>query len=163
MQKKGGRLRALAKQMREDVDDFEDNKVDVRREDKTIRSFKIPHQKEITGTLMQIDSYTRMNKGKEQRREAGISINKNHHLRIIGPNGIGKTTLLEKMAQGSDQEVTIHADARVGYYRQDFRGLDFEKTVYQELVSVMPTLDEQKLRSVASGFSHWKRPYFLTK
>ena len=150
--KKGGRLRALAKQMREDVEDFEENKVDVRREDKTIRTFIIPHQKDITGNLMEISSYTRMNKGKEQRREANFVIRKNHHLRIIGPNGIGKTTLLEKMAQGSDEGVSIHGDVRVGYYRQDFRGLDFEKTVFDELASVMPTLDEQKLRSVASGF-----------
>lgn len=150
--KKGGRLRALAKQMREDVADYEDSKVDVRRDDKTIRSFTFPHQKEITGTLMTISSYTRMMKGKEQRRDIDIVINKNHHLRIVGPNGIGKTTLLEKMAQANDQGVTLHEDVRVGYYRQDFKGLDFEKTVYEELSSVMPRLDEQKLRSVAAGF-----------
>lgn len=149
---KGGRLRALAKQMREDVDEFEDNKVDVRREDKTIRPFIIPHQKDINGSLMTIKSYTRMNQGKEERREKDIALTKNHHLRIIGPNGIGKTTLLEKMAKDSDQGVSIHPEVRVGYYRQDFRGLDFNNTVYQELASVMPVLSEQKLRSVAAGF-----------
>jgi len=151
--KKGGRLRALAKQMREDVADFEDNKVDVRKEDKTIRNFTIPHQKDITGDLMTISSYTRMNaKGKEERREASINIRKNHHLRIVGPNGIGKTTLLEKMAKGSDEGVSTHSDVRIGYYRQDFRGLDFEKTVYEELKSVTPVVSEQRLRSVAPGF-----------
>ena len=149
---KGGRLRALAKQMREDVDEFEDNKVDVRREDKTIRDFIIPHQKQITGDLMEISSYTRMHNGKEQRRDASITIRKNHHLRIIGPNGIGKTTLLEKIAQTEDQGVSVHSEVRIGYYRQDFRGLDFEKTVYQELASVMPIEDEHKLRSTASTF-----------
>lgn len=149
---KGGRLRALAKQMREDVDEFEENKVDVRREDKTIRNFTIPHQKDITGALMTITSYTRMKNGKEERKEKDIAITKNHHLRIIGPNGIGKTTLLEKMAQNKDEGVKVHPEVRVGYYRQDFRGLDFNKTVYQELASVMPVLSEQKLRSVAAGF-----------
>lgn len=150
--KKGGRLRALAKQMREDVEDFEDNKVDVRREDKTIRSFVIPHQKEITGNLMHIKSYTRMNNGKEQKRDTDIDITKGHHLRIVGPNGIGKTTLLAKMADKNNDGVVMHENVRIGYYRQDFRGLDFEKTVYQELSSVMPVLDEQKLRSVSAGF-----------
>ncbi|MCD5390022.1 MAG: ATP-binding cassette domain-containing protein [Candidatus Pacebacteria bacterium] len=150
--KKGGRLRAVAKQMRDDVADFEDNKVDVRREDKTIRNFTIPHQKEITGKLMHIKSYTRMNNGKEQRRDASIDITKGHHLRIVGPNGIGKTTLLSKMADKNDEGVEMHDDVRIGYYRQDFAGLDFEKTVYKELASVMPILDEQKLRSVAAGF-----------
>jgi len=150
--KKGGRLRALAKQMREDVDEFEDNKVDVRREDKTIRKFIIPHQSEITGTLMDIQSFTRMIKGKEERKSADIQITKGHHLQIMGPNGIGKTTLLEKIAKVNDEGVSVHPDVRIGYYRQDFRGLDFEKTVYQELASVMVKLDEQKLRSVAAGF-----------
>ncbi len=150
--KKGGRLRALAKQMREDVADFEENKVDVRKEDKTIRNFTIPHQKDVTGKLMEISSYTRMWNGKEQRREVDIAITKGHHLRIVGPNGIGKTTLLEKIAQVADEGVRTHNDVRIGYYRQDFRGLDFEKTVYQELASVMPIVDEQKLRSVAAGF-----------
>lgn len=150
---KGGRLRALAKQMREDVDEFEDNKVDVRREDKTIRNFVIPNQKNITGDLMNISSYTRMNaKGKEERREASIAIRKNHHLRIIGPNGIGKTTLLKKMADANDEGVLLHSDVRVGYYRQDFQGLDFEKTVFDELATVMPVVSEQKLRSVAASF-----------
>lgn len=149
--KKGGRLRAVAKQMREDVDEFEDNKVDVRREDKTIRKFTIPNQKNITGTLMKIDSYTRMNKNKEERRDADISITKGHHLRIIGPNGIGKTTLLKKMAE-AESGVTLHSDLRLGYYRQDFQGLDFDKTVYQELASVMPVEDEQKLRATAASF-----------
>ena len=150
--KKGGRLRALAKQMREDVEEFEDNKVDVRREDKTIRKFIIPHQKEITGDLMTISSYTRMRNGKQERREAHIAIRKNHHLRIVGPNGIGKTTLLEKMAKGKDEGVEIHPEVRIGYYRQDFRGLDFEKTVYQELASIMKVEDEQKLRATAASF-----------
>lgn len=150
--KKGGRLRALAKQMREDVEEFEENKVDVRRDDKTIRNFTIPHQSEVTGKLIQINSFTRMIKGKEQRRTCDIDITKGHHLRIIGPNGIGKTTLLEKMASGNDEGMVLHEDVRIGYYRQDFRGLDFEKTVYEELASVMPILSEQKLRSVSAGF-----------
>lgn len=151
--KKGGRLRALAKQMREDVEEFEDNKVDVRREDKTIRNFTIPNQKNITGNLMNISSYTRMNaKGKEERREASIAIRKNHHLRIVGPNGIGKTTLLEKMAKATDEGVETHPEVKIGYYRQDFRGLDFDKTVFDELASVMNTVDEHKLRSTASTF-----------
>ncbi|MAQ77475.1 hypothetical protein CL684_03040 [Candidatus Campbellbacteria bacterium] len=148
---KGGRLRALAKQMREDVDEFEDNKVDVRQEDKTIRNFIIPHQKDVTGNVMEIRSYTRMKDGKEQSREANIDIRKNHHLRIVGPNGIGKTTLLEKIAT-EDSGVYAHPDVRIGYYRQDFRGLDFDSTVYDELAKVMPVVDEQKLRSVAAGF-----------
>ncbi len=41
---------------------------------------------------------------------------------------------------------------RVGYYRQDFSNLDFDKTVYQELAAVMEKQVEKTLRSVAAAF-----------
>lgn len=42
---KGGKMRLIAKKMRADVEEAEESKVDVRKEDKTIREFTIdPHQ-----------------------------------------------------------------------------------------------------------------------
>jgi ATP-binding cassette subfamily F protein 3 len=41
---------------------------------------------------------------------------------------------------------------RVGYYRQDFSNLDFEKTVYEELMAVMEKQVEETMRSTAAGF-----------
>jgi ATPase subunit of ABC transporter with duplicated ATPase domains len=41
---KGGNLRAVAKRMRDDAAEMEEEKVDVRKEDKTIRAFTIPAQ-----------------------------------------------------------------------------------------------------------------------
>src|SRR5680860_881247 len=41
---KGGRMRLLAKKMRTEAEEMEEEKVDVRREDKTIRNFIIPTQ-----------------------------------------------------------------------------------------------------------------------
>jgi len=41
---------------------------------------------------------------------------------------------------------------RVGYYRQDFSNLDFNKTVYQELSAVVDRPIEQDIRSTAAGF-----------
>ena len=42
---KGGGMRLIAKRMREQVEEAEEEKVDVRKEDKTIRPFTIPVQK----------------------------------------------------------------------------------------------------------------------
>ena len=50
--KKGGRLRILAKRMREDAAEMEKNKVDVRREDKAIRPFIIPAQENLYGDII---------------------------------------------------------------------------------------------------------------
>ena len=72
-------------------------------------------------------------------------------LHIIGPNGIGKTTLLERIAKGSMKGVTIKDGIIVGYYRQDFSTLDFEKSAYQELAKVLKRLDDQVLRKTAAS------------
>lgn len=149
---KGGRMRLLAKRMREEAADLEENKVDVRREDATIRQFKIPFQEDTVGELVNISSYSIMQNGKIKTKPAKISLRKNQHLLLSGPNGIGKSTLLESIATGKADGAHITPDVKVGYYRQDFSTLDFNSTVYDSLLSVLKTHDEERLRSVAANF-----------
>jgi ATP-binding cassette subfamily F protein 3 len=77
---------------------------------------------------------------------------KNTHLLLSGPNGIGKTTLLESLANGTNPDSHIADGIVVGYYRQDFSTLNFEDTVYQSLSAVMPVLHEETLRATAASF-----------
>ena len=158
---KGGRLRLLAKRMREDAEEMEESKVDVRKEDKTIRKFTIPAQEGLIGEILNILSVAVVRKGKSFdsaqgkliKRKVEISLNKNRHLLLSGPNGIGKSTLLEAIASGSVKGAKIADSVRIGYYRQDFSTLNFEDTVYNSLVSVtVGEVDEQNLRSIAAGF-----------
>src|SRR3989338_2994995 len=46
---KGGQMRLLAKRMRERAEEFEEEKVSVRKEDKSIRPFTIPEQENVRG------------------------------------------------------------------------------------------------------------------
>ena len=149
---KGGRMRILAKRMRESAAEAEESKVDIRREDKTIRKFTIDVKKHHVGELLRIDSLSIMKDHEVVERKAGISLLKNRHLLLIGPNGIGKSTLLENLAHNTEKGARISDGVRVGYYRQDFSTLNFDETVYQILESVMDIKDEQVLRSVAAGF-----------
>src|SRR3972149_10336257 len=77
---------------------------------------------------------------------------KNRHLLLKGPNGIGKSTLLESIALGTAKGITIATGVRVGYYRQDFSTLNFDDTVYDSLIAVMKERDEHTMRSTAAGF-----------
>ena len=149
---KGGRLRAVAKQMREVAADAEENKVDVRREDKTIRPFNIPRQEDVGGEIIKIDSFTRMIDGEISEKKAMVALRKGDKLVLSGPNGIGKSTLLESMATGKAKGAHIADGVEVGYYRQDFSTLNFEDTVYDSLANVLDRVDEQMLRSTAAGF-----------
>ena len=149
---KGGQMRMVAKRMREKAAELEEAKVDVRKEDKAIRPFRIPPQEGLTGEILNISSLNVIQKHKLVERKVKISLRKKTHLLLAGPNGIGKSTLLQSLADGTAKGATLAADVRVGYYRQDFSNLDFDKTVYQELASVSSRNVEEELRRTAASF-----------
>ncbi|MDD5318312.1 MAG: ATP-binding cassette domain-containing protein [Candidatus Pacebacteria bacterium] len=151
---KGGQMRLVAKRMREKAEELEEEKVDTRREDKTIRSFIIPAQQDLPGEILTVSSFSVMNPKthKPVTRKTTISLRKNQHLLLKGPNGIGKSTLLEHIAKNEAAGVTIAPDVKVGYYRQDFSTLDFNDTVYNSLMEVMEKKIEESMRSTAAGF-----------
>lgn len=149
---KGGKMRNVAKKMREKVEEMEDEQVDVRQEDRMIRKFVIPFQDDLSGELLHITSFLTIKNHKPVVKKKEISLRRNQHLLLHGPNGIGKSTLLEALASGKAPGAIVAPDVRIGYYRQDFSNLDFDKTVHQELDAAMEGLDEVRLRSVAAGF-----------
>ncbi|KKP82039.1 MAG: hypothetical protein UR83_C0059G0010 [Candidatus Moranbacteria bacterium GW2011_GWF2_35_54] len=138
---KGGKMRIIAKKMRDEIEQMEEDKVDVRKEDKTIRKFVIPAQPDVVGNIITITSVGVMKNHQPTEKPVEIILKKNQHLLLKGPNGIGKTT-----------GAKILDGIRVGYYRQDFSTLDFEETVYDTLIGAMQKQEEEKMRAVASGF-----------
>ena len=149
---KGGRMRILAKRMRESAAEAEENKVDVRREDKTIRKFIVPVGQHHIGEILRIDCLSIMKDHEVAERVANISLMKGRHLLLTGPNGIGKSTLLEHLAHDTEAGAKISEGVTVGYYRQDFSTLDFDETVFNTLEKVMGKPNEQEMRSIAAGF-----------
>lgn len=149
---KGGKMRLVAKKMRDEIEQMEAEKVDVRQEDKTIRDFEIPAQNDFVGNVITITSVNVMKDHKPTEKEVNVVLKKGDHLLLKGPNGIGKTTLLERLAENKSEGAKILDDVRVGYYRQDFSTLNFDDTVFDALLDVMKIRSEEKMRSVASSF-----------
>lgn len=148
---KGGKMRKLASKLRDQVEEAEEDMVDVRREDKTIRDFEIPAQ-EFSDVVVNMTSVPLLKDGESTHAPVEIILRKNRRLRIIGPNGIGKTTLLRRLADREDPGMVIHPEVKVGYYRQDFSGLDFDMTAYDCLAQVMEIESNENLRQVAAEF-----------
>jgi ATPase subunit of ABC transporter with duplicated ATPase domains len=96
---KGGKLRAVAKKLSEKAEELESQITETRREDKTIRDFTIPNQEGIGGQIIQISSVQIIKNHHPIEKEVNISLGKNRHLLLSGPNGIGKSTLLESIAK----------------------------------------------------------------
>jgi ATPase subunit of ABC transporter with duplicated ATPase domains len=149
---KGGKMRLVAKKLREEAEEYEENKVDVRKEDKTIRPFTIEIPKELPPKILTISSYKVIKNHKPTERTCDITLTKRTHLQLVGPNGIGKSTLLESLASGHAKGETIAPNVKIGYYRQDFSTLNFDDTVFDALMGVMEKKIEEDMRSCAAGF-----------
>lgn len=149
---KGGKMRLVAKRMRLKAEELEEEKVDVRQEDKTIKPFTIHSQTDLAGEVLKVTDFTTFKNHKPVLRKTKISLKRGQHLLLKGPNGIGKSTLLESLAKGLAKGATITPGVRVGYYRQDFSTLNFEDTVFESLIAVMEHRSEEVLRATAAGF-----------
>ncbi|MFA5917805.1 MAG: ATP-binding cassette domain-containing protein [Candidatus Gracilibacteria bacterium] len=150
---KGGKLRLVAKKMREAAEELEDDMVDTRKEDRTIREFTIPLQEDVGGVLLSIHSVHIIQNDEVTVKDIEVELRKDNHLLLSGPNGIGKSTLLEKIVSGKEDGCKLTPGVKIGYYRQDFSNLDFSQTVYDCLREAAGEgLPEQDLRSKAAGF-----------
>ncbi|MFC1732713.1 ATP-binding cassette domain-containing protein [candidate division KSB1 bacterium] len=149
---KGGQMRMVAKRMRDKVEEYEENKVEVRREDKTIRPFTIGVQEDIPTEVLNLSSYKVIRDHTPKDVKCDLTLKRGQHMQIVGPNGIGKTTLLESLASGHAKGEHVAKDVVIGYYRQDFSNLDFDQTVFDCLMSVMSKKIEEDMRSTAAGF-----------
>lgn len=149
---KGGKMRKLAKKMRDETEEMEENKVDVRKEDKTIREFTIPVQ-DIVGEIVRVSSIKVIKNHEPVSVPVDVLLRKKTHLLVTGPNGIGKSTFLRALVDNRYEGAKILEGAVVGYYSQDFATLDYQQTVFDSLQSVMADgMDTQEMRSIAAGF-----------
>jgi len=149
---KGGQMRMVAKRMREKAAEMEEEKVDVRKEDKVIRQFTIPAQDALVGDIITIKEFTMIRNHKPSKRKADITLRKGEHLQLVGPNGIGKTTLLETIALNKGEGSVVPPHITIGYYRQDFSTLNMDHTVFESLESVMKKPNQEELRKTAASF-----------
>jgi len=149
---KGGGMRMVAKRMREKVEAHEESKVEVRKDDKTIRSFTIPCQEGLPNEVLSLSSYTVVRNHTPKTVTCDVRYRRGQHIHIVGPNGIGKTTLLEALASGAAEGETVADSVKIGYYRQDFSNMDFEQTVLDCLLAAMERGTKEEVRSIAAGF-----------
>ncbi|PJE76985.1 hypothetical protein COV05_02225 [Candidatus Uhrbacteria bacterium CG10_big_fil_rev_8_21_14_0_10_48_16] len=148
---KGGKMRKLASKLRDEIAEAEENMVGVKQDDKTINPFTIPAQP-FKDVVVAIKAVKVILEHEPHKVAVDLQLRKRNHLLIEGPNGIGKSTLLRALAEGKDPDLKIADEIKVGYYKQDFSGLDFSQTAYESLESVMDVPDNETLRRTAAQF-----------
>ncbi|WP_145333289.1 ABC-F family ATP-binding cassette domain-containing protein [Paenibacillus xylanexedens] len=88
-------------------------------------------------------------------RNVSFDLRRGETVALIGPNGIGKSTMLKcltgslRPAQGDIQWGT---KVQIGYYDQEQTGLNPSNTVLEELWSAYPGMEEARIRTVLGNF-----------
>lgn len=88
-------------------------------------------------------------------KNVSFSLRRGETVALIGPNGIGKSTLLKiltgdlKPTAGS---ITWGTKVKVGYYDQEQSHLNPQNTVLEEVWNAFPHMEEARIRSVLGNF-----------
>ena len=84
-----------------------------------------------------------------------FQVNKNDRVAIVGPNGIGKSTLLKtimKKLEPKGGSIKYGASLDIGYYDQELQSLDPSKTVLDTIWDRHKTMPEKDVRSILASF-----------
>jgi ATP-binding cassette subfamily F protein 3 len=105
--------------------------------------------------VLQLRNVSKSYDGKTLFRDLTMDLYRKDRLGIIGPNGVGKTTLL-RMIMNQDKPTTgsvrLGYNLRVGYYDQQLGGLNLNNTVLDELWELRPKDNPGEVRSYLGRF-----------
>lgn len=84
-----------------------------------------------------------------------IEVFKGDHIAVIGPNGVGKTTLIKTIANKQDKlagEITFGANLQIGYYDQKQAEFKSNKTILDYVWDQYSHMNEKDVRAVLGRF-----------
>ncbi len=84
-----------------------------------------------------------------------FDVKKQDAIAVIGPNGIGKTTLIKTIAKrlpALSGDIKYGANVSIGYYDQKQAEFSSTNTVLEELWQYYPTMPEKDIRAVLGRF-----------
>jgi len=88
-------------------------------------------------------------------RDINITVGRGEKIALLGPNGVGKSTLLKRMMNEleGDGIVNLGHNAQITYFAQDqAESLDVNKTIYQTVDDIAEGTIRKDLRSVLGAF-----------
>lgn len=84
-----------------------------------------------------------------------LDLRKHQAIGIVGPNGIGKSTLLKSIISDIpfiEGSVKFGSNVDLGYYDQELSNLSKNKTILAEIWDLHPTMNEKDVRSILGSF-----------
>ena len=117
-------------------------------------SLHFPVNKEPARQILIVDEISKSFGSNQVIKKVSLQIARGERIAILGPNGVGKTTLLKIIAgliQPDSGKIEIGQNVDIGYYAQEQEILNQENTLLDEL---MQTADrsQSQVRSILAHF-----------
>lgn len=117
--------------------------------------FKITPQKESGNDVLFVNELSMAFDSTELFRNISFDVKKGEKVALIGPNGIGKTTLFRiilNRLQPKSGSVKIGSSVIIGYYDQEQSDLGLNKSIFDEISDSYPDLNNTKIRNTLAAF-----------
>ncbi|WP_107840543.1 ABC-F family ATP-binding cassette domain-containing protein [Metasolibacillus meyeri] len=123
--------------------------------DEKSASFGFTIDKQSGNDVLAVDALTVGYPDKEISRNIQLRLFREDRIALVGPNGVGKSTLLKTVVQDLPQltgDIRYGTNVQIGYYDQEQAKLNSNKSVLQELWDEWPLMNEKDIRTVLGRF-----------
>ena len=93
--------------------------------------------------------------GQQIFHNVSFDVKRGEKVAIIGPNGVGKSTLFRMLLQEVSTDsglIRFGTNVFVGYYDQEQAKLDETKTIFAEIADAYPALTQGQIRNMLAAF-----------
>ncbi len=111
--------------------------------------------KESGNDVLSVDNVSMAFDGVPLFNNISFDIKKGEKTALIGPNGIGKTTLFKiilSRLEAKSGSVKLGSNVVIGYYDQEQSDLNLNKTIFDEISDSYPDLTITQIRNVLAAF-----------
>ncbi len=146
----------------ERIDRLEKPQKDLKHAQMTFATDKRSH-KEVLKVKDVVLSYQLEDSKKILLQDIEFSLDRGDRVALVGPNGVGKSTLLKALLHELSPDRGVIAwgnGVTIGYYDQEQETLHPNNTVLQEVWSTFPSMEEARIRSVLGNFLFTKEDVF---
>ncbi|SFE80189.1 ribosomal protection-like ABC-F family protein [Peptostreptococcus sp. D1] len=131
--------------------------------DKRRAKFRFQRSHQSGRDVLKVENISKSYNEKNIFKDVSFDIYRGEKVALIGPNGVGKSTLL-KMIMGDEKkmagEIQIGQNVEISYFHQEQKALNLSNTIIEEIWNSNPKLSQTEVRNLLGAFLFYGEDVF---